>query len=271
MNAPLAAPFSDDELALHLEGALPQERARQLLHALQEDAALQQRLHTMETITRDLGTLHPQLVDVDLVPWVHARLAAAPTPWWRTFWPHAAWVGVGAVLASALFMLRVPVVVPQEAAPVARGPAAPAPPWRGVDAYVVNQQGESRRLRDRMAAGDALAFAYTNEAPTPYRFLMVLRVDAAGGVGWYHPAHVDASQDPVSIPIQAGGRVELPDMVWDMVPRGTMSIVAIFSREALHVSQVEARVAALGAAARAWNPPLLVPDTAQHVMHVEVQ
>jgi hypothetical protein len=107
--------------------------------------------------------------------------------------------------------------------------------------------GEAHRAGSLMHAGESLAFAYLNPGELNEGYLMVFGRDAAGHVYWFWPAWNDASQDPASLPVQAtpsgAAPVELTEAVRHPLSAGPLTIVGLFTPQALHVRQVEAAVA----------------------------
>jgi hypothetical protein len=96
-----------------------------------------------------------------------------------------------------------------------------------------------------MHRDDGLLFAYTNLGPQPFDYLMVFGIDARGAVRWYHPSFDRQGTNPVSIPLEKGvARAVLKEVIRHDLAAGRFQIVALFTRQALTVADVEAWVAA---------------------------
>jgi hypothetical protein len=121
-------------------------------------------------------------------------------------------------------------------------------------------------VMNRISAADELAFAYSN--PSGKKRLMIYAVDEQKHVFWYHPAWLDATTDPVAVPIVAGAKsIELPEAVGHELSQGNLDIRWLFVDEALSVTQVEALLANQASSASS----LPIADAVQGSLHVEVQ
>jgi hypothetical protein len=144
-----------------------------------------------------------------------------------------------AVLAAAAALVLV--VRPTGEGFTARGPGGGAhAPW----VRVLVQRGDAvAPLGDTLHAGDALLFAYTNPAGSPYRHLAIAGRDAAGRAFWYHPAWTDPAAPPRGAPIPAGVTLhEIPAAVRTEPAPGPLRLCAMFTREPLDVAAADARI-----------------------------
>jgi hypothetical protein len=92
--------------------------------------------------------------------------------------------------------------------------------------------------------GDGILVRYSNPAAEP-AYLMVFALDERGSVHWIHPAYLDESQNPSSLPLIAGLTQQvLPEVAEpeDAAP-GALRVYALLTRAALDVKQVERRLA----------------------------
>jgi RNA polymerase sigma-70 factor (ECF subfamily) len=111
--------------------------------------------------------------------------------------------------------------------------------WTGITAYSVNETGEFQTLDGAMHVNDALAVAYVNHGLHPFPYLFVYAVDGAGQMYWYYPAY-EAGDDPEGAPIgPAAAPRLLPDQVRHGLRAGPLTLHALFTQKALHVSDIE--------------------------------
>jgi hypothetical protein len=113
--------------------------------------------------------------------------------------------------------------------------------WAGVHIYRVDSDGEPTRIAGEIEAGTPLLFSYANLAVPPFDHLLIFAVDSLGDVFWFHPAHPGGGSDPVSIPVmQATQHVPIAEVIRQPLAVGDVEFHAVFTREPLHVSEVEA-------------------------------
>ena len=105
--------------------------------------------------------------------------------------------------------------------------------------YDVSAGKQPTLAQDALQSGAELAFAYENGA-AKHR-LVVFGTDEHGHVYWFHPAWTTEADDPVAIPIEAGGqRRELPVAIRQPVDGTHLEIHSVFLDEPISVRQVEA-------------------------------
>ncbi|WNG25177.1 hypothetical protein F0U62_14960 [Cystobacter fuscus] len=82
---------------------------------------------------------------------------------------------------------------------------------------------------------------YRNTDTTGAVYLLAFVVDAGNTVHWLYPGYIEAGQDPASILLPPGpGDTPLPEtVVLDAPAPGPARLLTVFSREPLHVSDIE--------------------------------
>ncbi len=164
-----------------------------------------------------------------------------PAPVQRKWWHHRWVAGAAAMAASAL--LVVSVLGERTGGPTdeltARGGTTPTTTaWVRVFA---GTQGNLHAVEtgQTVLATDALAFAYTNLAESPHRYVVIVGRDAAGRVHWYHPGYA-AGSTPKSVAVQKGVTDrELPALVRSEHATGALEICAMFTAAPLEVAPVD--------------------------------
>lgn len=231
----------------------------------------------LQEIADALAELPRELRGVDLIPEVRRVIDARPVARTSRRPIAIAAVAVVATLAAAAAVVLVPGGTATDASEQFRAKGAgagvdAADRWVGVQAYrIVDREGRATpvRLGDRVAAGEGLAFAYTNLGPQPFEYLMIVAVDSRGEVFWFYPAYERDGDDPLGIPIRRGyAGVELPDVVRQRPAAGRLVIYGLFTRAPLRVSDVEAQIrdtVVAGSDAR-----LPIDGAGQHVIVTEV-
>jgi hypothetical protein len=92
-----------------------------------------------------------------------------------------------------------------------------------------------------IAAEDELALAYRNAAAK--KRLLVFGVDDHQNIYWYHPAWVDAAENPAAVPIEPGTNTrELPEAIAHKLSGSRLTIHAVFCDRSLTVREVEAQL-----------------------------
>jgi hypothetical protein len=278
----------------YLEDEVTLNRSRELQQHLHGCDRCRAHLEQDRRLLRSLAQPDQRLVDRDLLPAIHRRLAAAqaePPPARRR---SAVRVGLAAAAAAVAGVVIVCTLVGTGAGPA--GPKQPQPaataepevrvkgaggigqpeqPDRlvGLQVYRLPPGGEPRRLTRGLQPGDHALFAYTNLASRPYSHLMILAVDAAGAIHWYYPAYLEPADDPTSIPIRARvSAAPLPEKIRHDFAPGRLCIVGLFTRTPLRVSQVEAVIRELRAAG-GWSCGRRLPiaDSGQHAIETRVR
>ena len=108
-------------------------------------------------------------------------------------------------------------------------------------AYQIHGHGHAE-LREAMAPGDELSFAYRNLAGKPY--LLVFAVDDTRRVYWYYPAWTDPARAPTALAISSSNElVELPEAIRHDIAGTSLAIYAAFVTRPWSTVEVEARAA----------------------------
>jgi len=257
------------ELAAYLEGEVTRSERRAIDAALRVDAASRKRLDELRHVRDRLSAPVPELERLDLTAGVRAALARPERKRDRSWlWT----LGSAAALASAagLFLRFAP---PAPASSEFRAKSASfanseSERWAGVQIHRVSGTAGSERVRDRLAVGDGLVFAYSNLGPAPFDYLMIFAVDARGEVFWFHPAYERPGTDPSALPIEKGAsETRLPELVHHDFARGPLAIYGLFARRPLRVSEVEASLERHGSP-MTWAPPW--PETRLQRLRVRV-
>lgn len=239
-------------LAAYLEGEVTRSERVRVDDRLRESAALRRHLEQLQRIQSDLGARVPEAEDRDLAgPVMKAVCAPRPissrrsAPWLPAVAALAlcaGWVFRGGLGGDVEFRAK------SDAASWSEGER-----WAGVQVYRVPRGAPPQRVFGRVASGEGLVFSYTNLGARPFDYLMIFAIDARGEVRWYYPAYERKGTDPRSIGIDAGqSQRALTDIVEHDFAPGPLVVVALFTREALTVSSVEALVTN---DARRWKPP----------------
>lgn len=92
--------------------------------------------------------------------------------------------------------------------------------------------------------GDGIVVRYSNPA-AEQGYLMVFGLDERGTVHWLHPAYLDGSTNPRSLPLAVGAEQQvLPEVAEpEDAAAGPLRVYALISRSALDVKGVERRLA----------------------------
>jgi hypothetical protein len=113
--------------------------------------------------------------------------------------------------------------------------------WAGVHIYRVERGEEPTRIAGEIEAGAPLLFSYANVATPPLGHLLVFAVDSSAKVFWFHPARPARGSDPTSIPIvRTATHVPIPEVIRQPLAVGDVEFYAVFTREPLHVRDVDA-------------------------------
>jgi len=270
--------ISNEDLLFYAENELPASRMQQIESHVGHCEQCRQRLSSLQLTLGSIGQLAEELEGVDLLSGVKAEIARVRPITPRRFAVRRWLVGggaMGAVAAAAIVLVMLPgELVEKNDGFTARSAVSELSigAWLGVTAYRVVDDS-AVLLGDSMKSTESLAFTYTNAGDAPFNFLSVVGVDAKGGLHWYYPAYTREGTDPVSIPIQPGVKAaELPDQVKHELAPGPMAVLALFSKEPLRVSQVEAEIrAARKGGQAAWGErPLPFEDMVQQSILIDV-
>lgn len=160
----------------------------------------------------------------------------------RWFWPWL-WAPAAAMAAAALLL----VAWPRAGTDVtpgfqARGETAISPDrWVSIEVFRGTKTGY-RPVGERIAADDALAFAYSNPTDHGFRYLMIVAVDDGGRVFWYYPVREGEHDNPRSLSIGKTVRAELQEEIRHDLTPGRVRIFGLFSKNPLEVASTEAIV-----------------------------
>lgn len=272
----------------YLEDEVTLNRSRELQRHLHGCGRCRARLEQDRRLLQTLARSDQRLVDRDLLPAIHHRLAdrpAGPRPARRRL---AVWVGAAAAGAAGLVLIwalagssagpagpdhrQRPPTAETQVRVKGTGGAVQADRLVGLQVYRLPVGAEPLRLKDGLQPDDHALFAYANLASKPYTHLMILAVDAAGAIHWYYPAYLEPDSDPASIPIRGHvGAVPLPEKVRHDFAPGRLCIVGLFSREPLRVSQVEGMIRTMRATG-SWScgQRLPIAGSGQHAIETRV-
>jgi hypothetical protein len=177
--------------------------------------------------------------------------APAPTPWRRLARAHGGALGAVAAVAAATVVL---LSWPPRARDVEAPPSTVAARGDGrggmratVQAFVAHAGASAAPpLLDgaTLRPGDGIVVRYSN--PTAEQgYLMVFGLDERGTVHWLHPAYLDESSNPRSLPLVSGAEQQvLPEVAEpEDAAAGLLRVYALISRTALDVKSVERRLA----------------------------
>jgi hypothetical protein len=195
----------------------------------------------------------------DVLPFWRRRLAALAVP-------------LAAAAVLVFWVMKEPASPLREAGQssedfVARSarPTASVPPAFWI--YRTPGGGDLLLVDHAIAAGDELAFAYTN--PAGKAFLMIFGVDEHRHVFWFHPGWPPGQPAPLSIPAVAGpGPHELPAAIGHALDGRRLTVHAVWSDAPLSVNAVEEQVRA---AAGADNIPSWGGGVVVTSRHLEVR
>ncbi len=218
----MTTPF--EELLQKTEGELTSRRAAELEEALTSSPVLQAEQRRVEQLIDAVSRPAPGVETVDLREGLWAREVPAPRRVRR--WPF--------VVAFAAAVMVALVFIPRGEEFGVKGSTGSV---AGFEAFTV----EGQPLGKTMHATDALGFAYRNLPDSPWRSLMIYGVDARGEVFWFYPQWAVGEAPPSSVPIVASSeRVSLPLAVRHELQRGPLVLHALFTKQPLSVTEVEA-------------------------------
>ena len=262
-------------LARYAEGELGPLASAELAPLLEKDGTTKRRYDELKEMMHHIGSLDVDAKDIDFVPLVREAITAAPAR--RSARRIGRFVAsLAACLAAGLIAWffwpasRPAKKVDSSAFNIKGDQEEPSTrqKWTEINAYATDGKSLPRRLGSRVRAEESLLFAYTNNGPKPYGFLMIFAVDAQHTVYWYYPAYLTADSDPASIPIDKGSKVELKELIHHDVASGPLYLVALFTDEVKRVSRVEKMISDLTKAPSFdWKTAPSFPFE-QHAVHV---
>lgn len=248
------------ELARYVDGAFASGEQEELCAHLGSCARCRAAVEELRALVRGIAA-GPVGPEIDLAPLVLRRAALPP--------PRRRWMALVAipVAATAALVLGVELrrTVRADQGFQARGGSDTDDTWVALRAFRVDG-GELARLPERgghMRAGDGILLAYDNGGPRPYRYLVVVGVDAAGRHYFYQPDSSAAAATGIAIDPGAGR--ELREEVRFPLAPGPLRLRALFSRAPISLGAVEAALSTSSPGAR-----LPFPETGQHELVVDV-
>jgi hypothetical protein len=252
-------------LAAFLEGEVTRSEALEIEASLRDCATTRRRLEGIDGLRQALSELPHGVDGLDLVPAirlaiVNARAAHSPRLPRRIARPCAGLLAFAVVLALVMWSRGRtssnpvisgfhPVMTDSIKSNLgATDASGTLDRWVGIDVSIIDVRGNSRpsSAGGTVRSEEGLVFRYTNLGHEPFGYLMVFAIDAAHEVHWYYPAYEVAGGDPSSLPISPGvTAMALPDAIYHDLPPGPLTIYGVFSREPLHVLEIEHRVATM--------------------------
>jgi hypothetical protein len=235
---------NDKELARLVSGIVEPEPAAALKEHLGRCARCRDRHAHMAAMTGRLAADPGEFDQGNLVADVMSgirqaeskrRLPAPARASWRWLWAP-----VVAACATVAILVARPALRPAATDGFqARGGAVESPDrWVSVQIFRATDTGY-QRVVDRVAADDALAFAYSNPGDEGYRYLMIVAVDERGEVFWYYPAGESDERNPHGVGIARTSRADLPDEIRQALRPGALRIFAVFSKEPYPVGDID--------------------------------
>jgi len=232
---------ASQELAAYLEGELAPEDAQRVERELAGSPDARRRLLQLSTIRARLAAPDPELERLDLVPALQRALMAGPSPasartthW---IWSASALTVASVALVVSLHGQRAEVEFRSKSA--AR--SAPVQTRAGLQVYRELDGRPPESVVGEFSRGQGLLFSFTNVGSAPFTHLMVFAVDAGSAVRWFYPAYVKEGTNPTSIPIVPSRTgTLLSNVIRHPYALGPLTIYALFTREPLRVSAVEA-------------------------------
>jgi hypothetical protein len=232
---------NEKDLAGLIAGLVDPEPAASLRAHLERCERCRSLHATMVAMTRRLAPDANEFDDPSLVADVMRAVRAAQSPTRsRTTWARMArrWLWAPMLAASAAIVLLVARPYSSNRADgfLARG-GAPMNPDRWVSIEIYRATGAGyRRIVDRIATDDALAFAYSNRGDEGYRYLQIIAMDETGEIFWYYPAKEHGAY---GVDITRSARADLPDEIRHHLRPGRLRIFALFSKEPHAPADVE--------------------------------
>jgi hypothetical protein len=261
------------DLVLYLEGEVTQSRADEITAHVAGCRPCRERLEQHRQVIEALSITDAEVEGFDLTQPIRAASREPPAPV-RSRWNllplcvgAAAGLALLGTLALLIFQGRSEFGT-KGGSPGGSPGCSPAADeqdrWVGLQVYQVVSESPSR-LGEELSPGTDLLFSYSNTGQDPYPYLMVFAIDSRGAVHWFYPAFEQTGTDPVSIEISKGERIELRERIRHDYAPGELTIVGLFTRAPLKVSEIEARAGRPG-----WER-LPIEGSAQRVVTTRVK
>jgi hypothetical protein len=230
---------SEKDLAGLIAGLFDPEPAAALRAHLERCEPCRFRHATMVAMTRRLAPDAGEFEDPNLVAEVMRAVRAAEVPARSRQTPRIwrwLWAPLLAASAAMVVLLAHPFSSDGPDGFRARGGGAANPDrWVSIEIFRATSAGY-RRVVDRIAPEDALAFAYSNRGDEGYRYLVIVAIDETGEVFWYYPAQ---EQGASGMAITLTAHADLPDEIRHRLRPGRLRVFALFSKEPYAVADVE--------------------------------
>jgi hypothetical protein len=254
------------DLVLFLEGEVTQTRAEEIKAHLAVCQPCRERLEQDKQIVEALSVTDSELERSDLVSLIRSRNLQSSKPVPRRFGLLPLCLGAAAAAGLAIVMVVLHLSSSSEFGVKGTSPGAfEQDRWVGLQVYQVRgADAQPSRLGEELSSGADLLFSYSNTGKDPFKCLMVFAIDSQGAVHWFYPAFLEAGSDPASIEISPGERIELRERIRHAYAPGTLTIIGLFTRAPVRVSEVEA-LDMRGGGAR-----IPVEDSAQRVVTTRV-
>jgi hypothetical protein len=237
-------------LMLLMDHELSEASRAVLVRRLGSDDAQRRRLQRHEGLRAQLSSTSVSPGEIDLVEAVHGSLRRreqAARSSVRRMWVGglASAAGLALIFGWGRWQSEEPNAGPSRAGePEFRAKStteSQTERWAGVHIYRVDSRGGPTRIAGEIEAGTPLLFSYANLATPSLGHLLIFAVDSSRDVFWFHPAHPGRGPDATSIPIvQTATHVAIPEVIRQPLAIGDVEFYAVFTRELLHVSEVEA-------------------------------
>lgn len=223
------------DLAGLIAGLLDPEPAAALRAHLDRCASCRARHASMLAMARNLAPDAGEFEDAHLVGDVMQAIRTAKV---RSRAPRVIgrwlWAPILAASAAAVLLIAKPFSPDRQDGFAVRGGMAASPDrWVSIEIFRASGAGY-RRVIDRIAPQDALAFAYSNRGDEGYRHLMIFAVDETGEIFWYYPA-----QPGPGVSITKTAHADLPDEIRHRLRPGRLRVFAVFSKETRAFAEVE--------------------------------
>ncbi|MBN2360905.1 MAG: zf-HC2 domain-containing protein [Deltaproteobacteria bacterium] len=267
---------SFEEMVQYLDGtSTPEQKAALAEHiaGCRDCAALRDRVSaTAQAIAARPGEFCDPALASDVLELVRLGQAEPRPSLWQLWRERLRWSWVPLAAGAAAAALVLFVVDTDDGEFHTRGGAESGDAWVDLKVFRATATGYQPATQ-AIRADDALAFAYANQSRDRYRYLMVFARSEDGQLFWFYPAHVNVDSDPESIAICGDcATTPLPEEIEHPLPPGLLRVYALFSRQPLRVSAIEARAAREWQAAGAAElPRLSIEDTAQRQVLLQVR
>lgn len=223
-----------DELVDYFAKQIGVERSTELDHHVPYCAQCRVVVQQLEDIKNAVGQRSADWDDTNFAKEVANRIAQQHSPRYltRRFSGLTLALAVAATLVG-IVVIRGPAVDDEFRA---RSSALSADAWVSIHVYQKSSGGVYRPATSRLEADETLAFAYTNRAPSNFRYLMIFGVDGVGKLYWFYP---DADATVESVTISAADQpIELREDIPISLPKGRLRVAGLFSTEPMRVQQI---------------------------------